>query len=128
MILKIKLSTIKAVMRPYQIDLGDILGIQPKLTIGALNACSLNTVHNKTLVITNGIIMMYNKLEDFLAGLEPLSLVKDETIQYNQEAGMIDFFILDDTEVSYDNAEFAEVRELMFGARVENDEVSEDVS
>ncbi len=115
-------------MRPYNFNIGDIVGMHPKMEVGKFLACSIHVVPGKILVITKGIIMMYNKLDDFFAGLEPISLVKDDSIQYDQKAGTFDFQIIDDSEVEYDKEEFANVRELMFGARAENDEVSEDVS
>lgn len=126
--LRINISTINAVMRPYKFSIFDIVGMHPKMEVGKFLACAIHVVPGKLLMIAKGIIMMYNNLEDFYAGLEPLSLVKDDSIQYDQKVGTFDFQIIDDSEVEYDKEEFANVRELMFGARVENDEVSEDVS
>lgn len=120
--LEISVSAIKAVMRPYNFSFIDVLSIQPRLEVGAFNACALHVIPDKILIITKGIIMMYNNMEDFLSGKEPVSLVKDENIHYDQGAGVFEFKLIDDIKREYDQESYAEIRELMFGARVEQAE------
>lgn len=119
--LRIGLKTIQAVMRPYNTSMIDIVSINPRLEVGDFKGCVIEVIPNKTLIITNGIIMMYANLGDFLAGTDPLALVKDESIHYDQGLHSIDFQIVDDLGNEDVKADFAPVRELMFGARIEPD-------
>ena len=121
MYLRIGLKSIQAVMKPYNASVIDVLGINPRVEVGQFKGCALNVLPGKTLVITEGIIMMYNIFEDFLDGKDPLALVKDESIHYDQGLSKIDFQIVNDLAEDDTSADFAPVRELMFGARNEED-------
>lgn len=121
MYLRLGLKSIQAVMKPYNASVIDVLGINPRVEVGQFKGCTLNVLPGKTLVITEGIIMMYNTFEDFLDGKDPLALVKDESIHYDQGLSKIDFQIVNDLAEDDTSAEFAPVRELMFGARNEED-------
>lgn len=127
--LEISGNTIATAIRPYQFSIIDVISIMPRLTVGDFECCVINLVCNKTLIIANGLIMVYNKLEDFMNGFEPISLVSDETIHYSQELTEVDFKI---TSISFggtvDNEAFNAVRELMFGAREDDDEAASDVA
>lgn len=121
MYLRIGLKAIQAVMKPYNASVVDVLSIQPRVEVGQFKGCAMNVLPGKVLVVTEGIIMMYHLFEDFLDGKDPLALVKDETIHYDQGLSKIYFQIVDDLEEDDTSAEFAPVRELMFGARNEED-------
>jgi len=120
--LRIGSETIKTVLNPYQFTVIDILSIVPRVQVGQFEGCALNLACSKTLVITNGIVLAYSKLEDFLSGLEPISLVEDESIYYDQELSIIDFKITPEPKQDMDAGAFATVQNLMFGARVNEDE------
>lgn len=115
--LRIGTNAIQAVMKPYNATVIDILSINPRVEVGQFKGCALNLVPGKTLVITEGLVMMYNMFEDFLEGRDPLALVKDESIHYDQELSVIDFQIVTDKDETDTSSDFAPVRELMFGAR-----------
>lgn len=117
--LRIGTNAIQAVMRPYNASVIDIISINPRVEVGQFEGCALTTVTNKVLIITKGIIMMYNTFEDFLDGRDPEALVKDESICYDQGLSEIDFQITTDSIDLDTSADFAPVRELMFGARNE---------
>lgn len=119
--LRLGLKSIQAVMKPYNASVIDILGINPRVEVGQFKGCALNVIPGRCLVITEGIIMMYNKFEDFLDGKDPLALVKDASIHYDQGLSKIDFQIVNDLTDEDTSADFAPVRELMFGARDEED-------
>ena len=120
--LRIGTNAIRAVMKPYNASVIDILSINPRVEVGQFKGCALNLVPGKCLVITEGLVMMYNLFEDFLEGRDPLALVKDESIHYDQELSVIDFQIVTDKDEADTSSDFAPVRELMFGAR--NEEVA----
>lgn len=119
--LSINQDTIRTAIKPYQFSVVDILSILPRLSIGSFEGCVLNLACNKVLIITEGMVLAYLKLEDFIQGLEPLSLVKDDSIHYSQEGQEISFNILKDEDAEVDDTEFSKVRELMFGARNNED-------
>lgn len=119
--LTINQSVIKDAIKPYQFSVIDVLSILPRLSIGAFEGCALNLACNRVLIITEGMVLTYTKLEDFMQGLEPLSLVKDDSIHYSQECQEISFNILKDEDAEVDDTEFNKVRELMFGARNNED-------
>ena len=98
------------------------MSIVPRVKVGQFEGCALNLACSKTLIITKGIVLSYSKLEDFLSGFEPLSLVEDETIYYDQELSTIDFKIIPEHKEGVDAGAFATVQNLMFGARVDEDE------
>lgn len=120
--LRISNEVIKTALNPYQFSVIDVLSIVPKVTVGQFEGCALNIVGRKTLVITNKIVLVYNNLNDFLSGLEPISLVEDESIYYDQELNVIDFKITTEPKQDIDAGAFATVQNLMFGARVNEDE------
>jgi hypothetical protein len=120
--LRISSEVIKTVLNPYQFTVIDVMSIVPRVTVGQFEGCALNLACSKTLIITNGIVLSYSKLEDFLSGFEPLSLVEDETIYYDQELSTIDFKIIPEHKEGVDAGAFATVQNLMFGARVDEDE------
>lgn len=117
--LRIGTNAIQAAMRPYNASVIDIISINPRVEVGQFEGCALTMVTNKVLIITKGIIMMYNTFEDFLDGRDPEALVKDESIYYDQGLSEIDFQITTDSTDLDTSADFAPVRELMFGARNE---------
>ena len=120
--LRIGSEAIKAVLNPYQFTVIDILSITPRVEVGQFKGCALNLACNKTLVVTNNIVLAYNNLNDFLSGLEPISLVEDESIYYDQELNVIDFKITVELKKDIDAGAFGAVQNLMFGARVNEDE------
>ena len=120
--LRIGNEVIKTALTPYQFSVIDILGIVPRVQVGQFEGCALNLVCNKTLIITNKIVLVYNNLNDFLSGLEPTSLVEDESIYYDQELSVIDFKITTEPKQDVDAGAFGAVQNLMFGARVNTDE------
>lgn len=120
--LRIGSEVIKTVLNPYQFTVIDVLSIVPRVSVGAFEGCALNLVCNKTLIITKKIILVYNNLNDFLSGLEPFSLVEDESIYYDQELNVIDFQITPEPAKDLDIEAFAPIQNLMFGARVNKDE------
>lgn len=122
--LRIGNETIQAAITPLQFTATDVLSMVPKLTVGLFQGCAINLACYRTLVITKGLVLTYCKLEDFLAGLEPLSLVEDDTIYYDQGLGEIDFKITQDAAQDGDAGTLDTVRNLMFGARVNEDEVA----
>ncbi len=119
--MKLRLGTkaLKAVMRPYQATVIDIIGINPRVEVGQFKCCALNMIPSGVLIVSDGIIMKYNTLEDFINGTDPLALVKDESIHYDQGLTEINFQIVNDENEEVSQEDFAPVRELMFGARVE---------
>lgn len=120
--LRISNEVIKTALNPYQFSVIDVLSIVPKVTVGQFEGCALNIVGRKTLIITNKIVLVYNNLNDFLSGLEPISLVEDESIYYDQELDVIDFKIITEPKQDVDAGAFGAVQNLMFGARVNKDE------
>lgn len=120
--LRISNVVIAAAIAPLKFTPTDVLSMVPKLTVGQFQGCAINLACYRTLVVTKGLVLTYCKLEDFLAGLEPLSLVEDETIYYDQELGEIDFKIMQDAVQDGDAGPLDTVRSLMFGARVNEDE------
>lgn len=124
--LRISGDAIAAAVKPYQFSMIDVISVTPRITIGDFECCAINLVCHKVLIVANKIIMVYNKLEDFINGLEPTSLVKDDTIYYDQEFFTIDIQILAvKTHAGVDNEAYKEVRELMFGARNDEEETSQ---
>ena len=117
--LRITNETINTLVQPAKFDMTDVLSIMPKLSVGQFHGCAINIVcnDNKTLVITNGIALLYYKIEDFYAGLEPISLVEDNSIYYSQELHEIDFKIIMVAEHIEDAGTFDTIRNKMFGAR-----------
>ena len=118
--LRISCDTIKAAVAPYQFTPIDILSIMPRLQVGEFECCVLTLACNQVAIIANEMILIYAKLDNFLNGFDPISLVKDENIYYDQGAREIDFQIIPENNSQVDNAEFSKVRELMFGAREAN--------
>lgn len=115
--LEINQEDIQAAVTPYNFSLVDIINIVPRLTVGEFDGCAINLVCNKVLVITDGIVLVYTKLEDFLNGFEPLSLVKSETIKYTSKIPSMEIIINPTKAIEVKEEDFAPIRELMFGAR-----------
>ena len=116
-------EAIEAVIKPTKFSMIDILTITPRISVGQFEGCALNLAGNKTVIATNGIILAYNSLNDFLSGFDPISLVKDDSIYYDQEPAGLDFQIIQSVGTADGNEDFQPIRELMFGAR---DAVDED--
>ena len=115
--LEINYEDIQAAVQPYNFSMIDIVGLNPRIAIGAFEGCSLNLICNKVLVITDGIILVYNKWEDFLNGFEPVSLVKSSSIKYSQDMHGFNFVIHPAKTTTPSIEDFEPIRELMFGAR-----------
>lgn len=129
--LRITNETINTLVTPAKFAMTDVLSIIPKLTVGQFEGCAINIVcnDNKTLVITNGIALLYYKIEDFYAGLEPISLVEDNSIYYSQELCEIDFKIIMAAEQADEDAgTFRVIRNKMFGARDPELEVEDTIT
>lgn len=118
--LRVSCEAIKTAVAPYQFTPIDILSIMPRLQVGEFECCVLTLTCNQIAIVANEMILVYAKLENFLNGFDPISLVKDETIYYDQGAREIDFKITPEGNPQVDNEEFSKVRELMFGAREAN--------
>ena len=118
--LRISCEAINAAIAPYRFTVIDVLSIIPRLKVGEFEGCALTLTHNQVLIVTNNIILVYNKLENFFNGLDPISLVKDEATYYDQGEREIDFKIVPNGKPETNNEDFSKIYELMFGARETN--------
>lgn len=118
--LRISCEAINAAIAPYRFTVIDVLSIIPRLKVGEFEGCALTLTHNQVLIVTNNIILVYNKLENFFNGLDPISLVKDEATYYDQGEREIDFKIVPKGKPETNNKDFSKIYELMFGAREAN--------
>lgn len=123
--LRISCEAISTAIAPYKFTPIDILSIIPRLKVGEFECCVLKLACNKVAIVSKEIILIYTSLENFLNGLDPDSLVKDESIEYDQGSFEIDFKITPNIKQSEDG-EFSKVYELMFGAREANSQLIED--
>lgn len=119
--LRVSCETIRAAVAPQTFAPVDVLSIMPRLKVGDFESCVLTLPGAKIVVITNGIVMAYSNIENFFSGFDPLSLVKDDTVYYDQGGSCIDFKIESKGNPQVDNEEFSKIYELMFGAREAND-------
>ena len=118
--LRISCEAINAAIAPYRFTVIDVLSIIPRLKVGEFEGCALTLTHNQVLIVTNNIILVYNKLENFFNGLDPISLVKDEATYYDQGEREIDFKIVPNGKPETNIEDFSKIYELMFGARETN--------
>ena len=118
MYLDIPMQTINEVMQPLKVTTSDIMEINPCFKAGAFQGVVIRLFQNKTIVIANNMVLAYNKIEDFLAGLDPIAMVQNEAIIFDPilESPNININITQDIECS------TIASKLMFGARIETDE------
>lgn len=119
--LRLTKHSIKSIISPYSFELTDITSITPNINIGSFKGVGLNLIYGKIVIATENILLLYNKIEDFMAGFDPVSLVKDTSVKYDdQEPTVIDIKIVDGPNYT-SNPDMQEIRELMFGARKPED-------
>lgn len=115
--LNVNARAIEAAIKPWKFTLTDIVSIMPYFCVGEFKCCVIKLTGNKVVIISEGIILVYSSLENFLNGFDPLSLVNDDSIHYDQETPGLDFKILFEKNNSGTDEEFSKVYECMFGAR-----------